>query len=264
MYSFTKTMEQIKSLQGKQTIFYGAEMLNTVWETKPEIIAKLLPAPLKPVKNKPWVSTFVANYPKTNFAPPYKEAGLFILAECDGVVGRYCLSMPITDGMAMAMGREVCGLPKKIANIDFEVKDGKAVGKISRNGIEFFTVNADISENLNENATMEEFSEALPAAMYNITYAKSADGCGFLLSPTLIRQKLAVADITENKLATSTVVMTDSPHDPWAELEVVRMIGSQYIVSTNTLEPGENLYFNKIDPMGYVPYSFTKWDWWSK
>ncbi|MGH4120770.1 acetoacetate decarboxylase family protein [Clostridium sp.] len=264
MYSFTKTMEQIKSLQGKKTIFYGAEMLNTVWETKPEIIAKLLPAPLKPVKDKPWVSTFVANYPKTNFAPPYKEAGLFILAECDGVVGRYCLSMPITDGMAMAMGREVCGLPKKMANIDFEVKDGKAVGKISRNGIEFFTVNADISESLNEGATIEEFKEALPTAMYNVTYAKSADGCGFLLSPTLIRQKLAADNITENKLATTTITMTDSPHDPWAELEVVRMIGSQYIVSTNTLEPGENLYFNKIDPMGFVPYSFTKWDWWTK
>jgi acetoacetate decarboxylase len=264
MYSFTKTMEQIKSLQGKKTIFYGAEMLNTVWETKPEIIAKLLPAPLKPVKNKPWVSTFVANYPKTNFAPPYKEAGLFILAECDGVVGRYCLSMPITDGMAMAMGREVCGLPKKIANIDFEVKDGKAVGKISRNGIEFFTVNADVSENLNESATMKEFNEALPASMYNVTYAKSADGCGFLLSPTLIRQELAVDNITENKFGTATITMTDSPHDPWAELEVVRMIGSQYIVSTNTLEPGENLYFNKIDPMGFVPYSFTKWDWWAK
>ncbi|MFT5873556.1 MAG: acetoacetate decarboxylase [Clostridium sp.] len=264
MYSFTKTMEQIISLQGKKTIFYGAEVLNTVWETKPEVIAKLLPAPLKPVKNKPLVSTFVANYPKTSFCPSYKEAGLFILAECDGVIGRYCLSMPITDGMAMSMGREVCGLPKKMANIDFEVKDGKAVGKISRNGIEFFTVNADISGKLNKDARKEELNEAISEYMYNVAYTKSADSCGFLLSPTLIKQKLAIANVTENKLATSIVTMTDSPHDPWAELEVVKLIGSQYIVSTNTLEPGENLYFNKIDPMGFVPYSFTKWDWWSK
>ncbi|MFA9424430.1 MAG: acetoacetate decarboxylase family protein [Sedimentibacter sp.] len=264
MYSFTKTMDQIKSLQGNKTIFFGAEMLNTVWETKPEVIAKLLPAPLKPVAGKPLVSTFVANYPKTSFCPPYKEAGLFILAECDGKVGRYCLSMPITDGMAMAMGREVCGLPKKMADIDLEVKDGKAEGKISRNGIEFFKVSADILGNLNKNANVEEFNEAINSFMYNITYAKSADGCGFLLSPTLIRQELTVEDIKENKLASSTVTMTDSPHDPWAELEVVRMIGSQYIVSTNTLQPGENFYFNKIDPMAYVPYSFVKWDWWGK
>ncbi|MBW9156858.1 acetoacetate decarboxylase family protein [Clostridium tagluense] len=264
MYSFTKTMDQIKSLQGKQTIFYAAETLNTVWETKPEIIAKLLPAPLKPVKDKPLVSTFIANYPKTSFAPGYKEAGLFILAECDGVVGRYCLSMPITDGMAMSMGREVCGFPKKMASIDFEVKNGTAVGKISRNGIEFFSVNANLSGKLNKDNKTSDLNEAISEFMYNVTYSKSSDGCGFLLSPTLIKQKLAVAEITENKLATSTIVMTDSPHDPWAELEVVRMIGSQYMVSTNTLEPGENLYFNKIDPMGFVPYSFTKWDWWAK
>ncbi|MBW9154209.1 acetoacetate decarboxylase family protein [Clostridium estertheticum] len=264
MYSFTKTMEQLKTLQGSKTVFYGSEILNTVWETKPEILAKLLPAPLKPVKGKPLVSTFVGNYPKTSFAPGYKEAGLFILAQCDGVIGRYCLSMPITDGMAMSMGREVCGLPKKMANIDFEVKDGKAVGKISRNGIEFFTVNADISGSLNKEGKVEELNEAISEYMYNITYAKSADGCGFLLNPTLIKQKLAVAQVTEDKLATSTVVLKDSPHDPWAELEVVRMVGSQYTVSTNTLEPGENLYFNKIDPMGFVPYSFTKWDWWAK
>lgn len=263
MYSFTKTMEQIQSLQGKKTVFYGAEMINTVWETKPEVIAKLLPAPLKPVQNKPLVSTFVANYPKTSFCPPYREAGLFILCQCDGVLGRYCLSMPITDGMAMAMGREICGLPKKMASIDFQVKDGKAVGKISRNGIEFFTVTADLSGKLNS-GTVDEIKEAAGVPMYNITYAKSADGCGFLLSPTLIRQKLYADDIKENKLGTAEVKMIDSPHDPWAELEVVRMIGSHYIVSTNTLEAGENLYFNKIDPMAYVPYSFTKWDWWAK
>lgn len=263
MHSFVKTMDQIKSLQGNKTIFFGAQMLNTVWETKPEIIAKLLPSPLKPVKNKPLVSTFIANYPKTSFAPPYKEAGLFILAECDGVIGRYCLAMPITDGMAMAMGREICGLPKKIANIEFKVKDGKVEGKINRNGIEFFKISADISGNLNESGKVEEFAEAI-APMYNIAYSKSPDGCGYLLSPTLIRQKLSADNITENKLGSSTVTMTDSPHDPWAELEVVKMIGSQYIVSDNTLLPGENLYFNKIDPFGYVPYSFTRWDWWGK
>jgi len=252
------------SLQGNKTVLYGAEILNTVWETKPEVIAKLLPAPLKPVKDKPLVSAFVANYPKTSFCPPYKEAGLFILAECDGVEGRYCLSMPITDGMGMAMGREICGLPKKMADIDLEVKDGKVEGRISRNGIDFYSVSADLCGELNKGGTKERLNDAGNPNMYNITYAKSADGCGFLLNPTLIRQKLSTDDIKEYKLGTATVTMTDSPHDPWAELEVVKMIGSQYTVSTNTLEPGENLYFNKIDPMEFVPYSFIKWDCWEK
>lgn len=262
MNSFIKTMDQISSLQDQSTVFYNAEMLHTVWETKPEIIAKLLPAPLKPVDNKPLVSTFIANYPKTSFGPPYKEAALFIHAECDGVVGRYCLAMPITDGMAMAMGREICGFPKKIANIDFEVKDGKVVGKVSRHGIEFFKVSASISDDSNRGSELEAFNDILVPTVYNVSYTKSIDRCGYLLSPTLIRENLTVNEVMEEKLGTSTITMIDSPHDPWAELEVVRMVGSKFMVSTNTLEPGENLYFNKIDPREFVPYSFLRWDWW--
>lgn len=260
MNSYTKTMEQIQSVQGHKTVFYDAQMLNIVWETKPEIIKKLLPLPLKPVVGKPLVSVFIANYPKTSFAPSYKEAGLFILAECDGIIGKYCLSMPITNGMAMSMGREVCGLPKKMANIELEVKDGKITGEISRNGFNFFSMSSDILEEKNE-AKMKELDDITNVPMYNVTYVKAVDGSGFLLNPTLIRQSLSVDKIKVKKFAKTKVTMTDSPHDPWAELEVVKMVSSQYIISTNTLEAGKILYFNKIDPLSYVPYSFSKWDW---
>lgn len=261
MNSFVKEMDEIQKFQSRGTIFYGAEMLSTVWETKPEIIEKLLPAPLKPVANKPYVTTFVANYPKNSFAPPYKEAAIYIHAECDGVEGRYCLSMPITDDMAMAAGREVYGLPKKMADIEFEVKDGKVRGKLSRHGIDFFTVTADLDGKLNQPDEEEGFTSALSVPMYNISYAKSADGKGFLLNPTLIRAGLKAEDVKEFKLGSSQVTMVDSPHDPWAELEVVRMIGSRYVVSTNSLLPGEVLHDQKINPMEFVPYSFIRWDW---
>ncbi|MGH4039207.1 MAG: acetoacetate decarboxylase family protein [Sphaerochaeta sp.] len=263
MNSYTKTMEQIQSAQGHKTVFYGAQMLNIVWETKPEVIAKLLPAPLKPVEGKPLVSVFIANYPKTSFAPPYKEAGLFIMAECDGVVGRYCLSMPITDGMAMAMGREVCGLPKKMADIELDIQDGKLSGSISRNGYKFFSMSSDVLQK-SDDALMKELKDDVECPMYNVMYVKAVDGSGYLLEPTLIRQGLSSADIKENKLAETKVELLDSPHDPWAELEVVKMVGSQYIVSTNTLEAGEILHSNKINPMSFVPFSFNKWDWWGK
>lgn len=260
MHSYTKTMEQIQSVQGNKTVFYDAQMLNIVWETKPELIKKLLPAPLKPVEGKPLVSVFIANYPKTSFAPSYKEAGLFIMAECDGVIGRYCLSMPITNGMAMSMGREVCGLPKKMANIELEIKDGKIKGEISRNGFKFFSMSSNILEK-NDAAKLKELTSIVNVPMYNVLYVKAVDGSGYLLNPTLIRQKLSSDNIKESKLAETKVTMIDSPHDPWAELEVVKMVSSQYIVSTNTLEAGEILYLNKINPLSFVPYSFTKWDW---
>lgn len=169
--------------------------------------------------------------------------------------------MPITNDMAMTAGREVYGLPKKMADIDLQVKDGKAVGKLSRHGVDFFTVTADLNGELNEPAEKEGFDAALSIPMYNISYAKSADGKGFLLNPTIIRAKLTAEDIKEFKLGSSEVTMVDSPHDPWVELEVVKMIGSRYVISTNTLLPGEVLHDQKINPMEFVPYSFIRWDW---
>ena len=100
------------SMVGKRAEFYGAEMLTVTWETKPEIIKSLLPPPLKPTE-KPIASAFVADYPKTNFSLPYREAALFLLAEDQGVEGGDRLAMPVTNDMAMAGGREVLDIPRR-------------------------------------------------------------------------------------------------------------------------------------------------------
>jgi acetoacetate decarboxylase len=45
---FVKTFEQIMANIRATADFYDAQMLSVFWETKPEIIASLLPPPLKP------------------------------------------------------------------------------------------------------------------------------------------------------------------------------------------------------------------------
>jgi hypothetical protein len=78
--SFVKTYQEIMAAIRPTTLdFYGAEMLTIFWETKPEIVAKLLPPPLKPA-NRPVAMAFVANYPRTNFDLVYKESALFLRA----------------------------------------------------------------------------------------------------------------------------------------------------------------------------------------
>ena len=106
--SFVKTYEEIVGNSPASGDFYDAEMLTLVWETTPEAIAKLLPPPLKPAQ-KPVMLAFVANYPSTNFSLPYQESALLIRASFEGQKGFYCLSMPVTNDMAMAGGREIWG-----------------------------------------------------------------------------------------------------------------------------------------------------------
>jgi acetoacetate decarboxylase len=260
MVSFVKSIEDIMKNGGKPTVFYDAEILTMYWETKPEIIARILPAPLQPAK-KPLVHAFIANYPRTNFCPPYSEAGLFILADYEGELGTYCLSMPITDDIGMALGREICGLPKKMAKIDFKKDGDNLQGTISRHGIEFFNVKAEINGKFNaeggEDTINSFYGSGLP--MYNIKYSKAIDGSGFDLMPTLVKQGLG-SEISFSKAAEVSAVFAESPHDPWSELEIVRMLGAVYTVGTNTLLKGSVL--TTINPGTYIPYSLQKWDWW--
>jgi len=102
--AFKKTLEEMKALKKGGFNFPGAERLTIVWETNSEIIAELLPEPLKPAK-KPIASAFVANYPSTDFGEPYLESALLLLADFNGEEGFYCLSMPVTDDMALIGGR---------------------------------------------------------------------------------------------------------------------------------------------------------------
>jgi acetoacetate decarboxylase len=171
--------------------------------------------------------------------------------------------MPITDDMAMAMGREICGLPKKMADIQI-TDNGKCFkGTIKRNNITFFTLEGDISGKINETdgetVINQNIGKGVP--MYNFKYSKAVDGTGFDLLPTLVRQELTYQN-TVKTLAQCQVDIHESAHDPWIELEIVRLLGGVYTVGDNTLQKGENL--GVINPMEYVPFSFNKWDWWGK
>lgn len=258
MGSFIKNMNDIAKLSQNPTTFYDAEMITVYWETKPEIISRILPPPLKPAK-RPLVHAFIANYPKNNFCPPYKEAGLFILSDYNGELGTYCLSMPITDGMGMALGREICGFPKKMANIEFNKTNDIVTASVSRHDFEFVNITASINGKFNENDALaiikENYNDSTP--MFNIKYSKAIDGSGFDLPPTLVKQSMT-KDTKIIKPSEVNISLKDCSHDPWAELEVVRMLGGIYTVSTNILLKGTIL--SKVEPMSFIPYSQIRWD----
>ena len=50
---FVKTPEELNELKRESFDFYDAEFLAVYWETKPEIVEKLLPPPLKSMETPP-------------------------------------------------------------------------------------------------------------------------------------------------------------------------------------------------------------------
>ncbi len=257
---FVKSMEEIQRNHQPNAVFYDAEMLTVYFETKPEIVTRLLPPPLKPAKD-PFGGAFVANYPRTNFGVTYLESALFLLAEYNGEEGAYCLAMPVTNDMALILGREVFGYPKKIADISFK-RDGEVVeGWTERHGSRFFEARARLTGRFNDEAAQKMMMERMAARMdmvvYNFKYFPAPERNGFDYPPQLIRE---IVQLRPNSLemGEAELVFRSSDHDYWGEVEIVRVLGAVYTNGTNTMLPGSVVA--EVDPMVFAPYAFMKVD----
>ena len=236
-------------MSGRETAdFYDAEMLTVWWETKPKIIKKLLPPPLKPL-DTPIAYAFVAHYPKTNFGVTYNEGALFLTCEFEGVEGGYCLAMPVTNDIAMAGGREVFGFPKKIANIYFKREKRDAEGWIERLGTCFFEVTAKLNGRPNSSEFIQLFTERtgggpvteIPSVSFNYKHFPSPDGQFYDYIPRLVQQETVLRP-TEFKLGSTEITLRSSDSDPWGEVEIVRIFQNILVSRVTQVFFKKNIY----------------------
>jgi acetoacetate decarboxylase len=227
--------------------------------TKPEIIEKLLPPPLKPYK-EPLVLAFVADYPKTSFCLPYKEGAMFLAAEYKGKPGYYNPSMLVTHDIAMAGGREIMGYPKKIAKIEYKKEDPKIYGSLTRHGITFAEIEVDLQDESNDerggNILMEISQKPVP--YYNYMYM-NYPGTAKVVEPVhLVELYLGMENQERFDYGSGKIIMNKSIYDPWYEVEVETMLGSFFSKHDTIMKRGERVA--KIDPKEFAPYAYTMWD----
>ena len=257
---FVKTLEEISERYPKNAEFYNAEVLTVYFETKPEVVERLLPAPLKPAA-LPVGAAFVANYPETNFGVTYLESALFLLAQHNGEEGAYCLSMPVTNDIALILGREIFGYPKKMAEIRFEREGNDVRGWTERHGTRFFEVKARLTGKFNDTGVQQMLADGMESnpdiLVYNFKYFPAPGRDGFDYNPRLIKE------VVERKAKTiemgeAELILRPSEHDPWVDVEIVRVYGAMYTVGNNTMLPGEVVA--EVDQMEFAPYAFMKLD----
>jgi acetoacetate decarboxylase len=260
---FVKAFEQTMSNACATLDFYDAEMLTVFWETKPEIIARLLPPPLKPASS-PVAYAFVASYPRTNFDVIYKETALFIRASFNGEEGGYCLAMPVTSDMALIYGREIFGFPKKMADINYKKTGDKVVGWTKRRGTRFMKISARLNGRFNDPA-MQDVIAAHPVnadgsstiTTYNFKYFPAPEGCAFDYDPRLVKQETQFRP-KEMLFGEAKIVFKPSDYDPWAEVEVVKMLGAIYTRGDNSMISGKVVA--DVEQTKFAPYALLKTD----
>ena len=248
---FVKTQAELAAyFETPARFFKGARMLGASFETRPELIARLLPPPLSPA-DAPLATVFIAEYPETNLGPGYREAALLLRCQHAGEVGTYCLSMPIdSEEVRCTNGRDIFGFPKKLARIHLEREGEVARGWVERHGVRFFELKVTLMSSLPElPPTGPSF---LFKASPRVDLRPGFDG------PVLLCRQDTELSTKSVEVGMPELTFRESARDPWAELEVVSPLAGFYLVSDNTMRPGAVVA--EVDGAAYLPHYFKMID----
>ena len=254
--SFKLSQEQMMKIAGLgDATLYDARFGWVMWETDKNVVEKFLPPGLVIVD--PYAIAFIANYPKTNFSPPYKESALFLAVEStNGKKGIYCMAMPVTDEVALFAGRNI-GYPKKIATIKFNEANGVITGSVERYQIPFasFTINENKEISIPPDHKLFEYINPKGATVFNIIAVHSESFVALDMKSYLIRQKIK-AKPEMAKICEGSIAFTPSKYDPWYEIPIKKMIcalsfrGQTKMMDVNMDQP--------IDGAKAFPVSFPR------
>lgn len=124
-------------------IWVGARVLTANLAIDKKSAEAVLPPGLTLV-GPPTATVFVANYPETTFGSAYREAGLFLHAEDARGPALHCPWMVVDDDTALILGRELLGMPKKMADITLVENGDRVSGTVRRKGVEILRVEAEL------------------------------------------------------------------------------------------------------------------------
>ena len=271
--SFVKTPEELAGIRKVPSLYANKKNLSFSWAIDDALYRKVLPPPLEPTY--PIVSGFVSVFTHAGFClPSYSEGALFLACSYKGVPGVYCLAMPI-DGeneMGILLGREMYNYPKKVAKIDFERRGDEIYASITRNGIQFFEIKAEVGPgNHPEAATyMPEPPLNTPGEgpVYLIDYKLECQG--YHETPTSVitfnNIKLFAQNNREQvhsyERLNIEVNFQPSEDDPWIELAPKVIIGGAYTIMDTEMFGTKLVYEYKSpeDQAAILPYLFTRYD----
>ncbi|MBN9340381.1 MAG: hypothetical protein ABT02_07905 [Comamonadaceae bacterium SCN 68-20] len=113
-----------------------------------EVVKEWVPFPLT-IPKQPVATVFMAHYPHCAFGVPYLEVGVMVQVKLFGIFPMlHCPWMLVDDDLHLINGRELLGYPKKMAQMEFEEKDGRFVGSATRRGQEVFRIEGTIGKSL--------------------------------------------------------------------------------------------------------------------
>ncbi len=118
-------------------------------EIDPVAAARWVPRPLR-LASPARASIFTAWFPECSFGSVYHEAGLFLHVRHRRRDALYCPWMLVDDDVALILGRELLGYPKKMGTIELAIEGDSIRGLASRRGAELLSMEGRIGERVTD------------------------------------------------------------------------------------------------------------------
>ncbi|MFD8645367.1 acetoacetate decarboxylase family protein [Streptomyces zaomyceticus] len=217
-----------------------------VWETDPDVVAAVLPPPLKPTA-RPLVRANISRVDLPGY--PLGAGSVAVAAAHGDQEGWYPLVMPMTHERALVGGREVFGEPKKLGEVLVE-RDGLVVrASLARHGIAFVEVRGAVSGPLPTPGPTEKTD-------FYFKFLPGVDGTGFDADPVLVH---CVRNEKVRKLEriTGDVVLRESMYDPVADLPVRRIV--EITLGEKTTDQ-KGRVAERVSAQALLPYIHQRYD----
>ncbi|WP_406860132.1 acetoacetate decarboxylase family protein [Streptomyces sp. HUAS MG47] len=217
-----------------------------VWETDPDVVAAVLPPPLKPTE-RPLVRVNISKVDLPGY--PLGAGSVAVAAAHGDENGWYPLVMPMTHERALTGGREVFGEPKKLGEVTVE-RDGLVVrAALARHGIAFVEVRGAVSGAL-------PLPEPADKTDFYFKFLPAVDGSGLDGDPVLVHC-VRHERVRRLEAVTGDVVLRESMYDPVADLPVRRLV--EITVGEKTTDQ-KGRVVERVPAETLLPYVHQRYD----
>jgi acetoacetate decarboxylase len=212
--------------------FVNREYLIIEYRTDPEVLRKLIPAPLELAE--PVVKFEFIKMPDSTGFGDYSESGQVIPVTLNGKRGGFVLSMFLNDHPPTAAGRELWGFPKKIAEPELRVHKDTLTGTLDYSDVRVATGTMGFKHKVLDPAAAKS---ALEAPAFLLKSMPHVDGTPRILELV----EYALTDVTVKGSWTGPGALELHPHAlaPVADLPVLEVLKTVHMVADVTLPYGK-------------------------
>ena len=202
--------EQVEAFQAYSSEpGFSQEVLSVEFTTSEEFVKSVLPPGLQPA-DTPTGSISVSTW-ESKLCGEFDCTMVAIYAKHEGVVGRYILTLLISNDMPVTWGREIWGEVKKTGDSRLFRSGNKLYAYGQRNGVRLVELTADLGPDLEPNVTEE--------VGYEIKAYPSATGIGLESEPKLVT--LFNKDHnTKRSVGKGSLILRGTKSDPLHEIPV--------------------------------------------